>query len=313
MNTSPMVVDPKLIRKLDEAGKLIGNTPLMRIQRAWSKPGVELYAKCEWAQLGQSVKARPAFSIFKAAILNGDLPEGRHLMDASSGNTAIAYAAIGARLDIPVTIFLPENASETRKLILRSFGAHLILTDPLEGMDGAQRQARELAANEPEKYFHADQYNNDNNWKAHYRTTANEIYRQTQGRITHLVATLGTSGTFMGNSRKLRELNPDIEMISIQPDSAMHALEGWKHMETALVPGIYDPNQADRTVIVSTEEAYDWVKRVAKTEGILLSPSAAGNLAGAVKVAQELEEGVVVTTFADDYAKYGEVMNEIFS
>ncbi len=303
----------QLIKRLDKIGKFVGNTPLYPIQSAFSKPGVELYAKLEWQQLGMSVKARAAFQIIKEAILTEELHEGKHLLDATSGNTGIAYASICANIGIPLTICIPENASKERKRLLRAFGTNLIYTSPLEGTDGSQQKAKELYRERPDLYFYADQYNNENNWKAHYLTTAKEIYHETLGGITHFVAGLGTTGTFMGTGRKLKEVNPYITLISYQPETALHGLEGWKDMETAKVPGIYDPSLADASFKISTGEAYDWMKIFAEKEGMLLSPSSAANLAGAVKVAESIDQGIVVTIFPDDASKYGEVINMLFS
>ncbi|MEZ4825701.1 MAG: cysteine synthase family protein [Bacteroidia bacterium] len=302
---------PDIIESLDYTGSLVGNTPIVEITSAFNKPGVKLYAKLEWQQLGQSVKARAAWEIIKDAIIRGDLGNGQVLLDATSGNTGIAYAAICTRLGIPLTICLPMNASPERKRLLRAYGAELILTSPLEGTDGAQEKARELAAVHPEKYFYADQYNNENNWKAHYYGTAREIYHQTGGSITHFVAALGTTGTFTGTGRKLREIHSEIRLIALQPETAMHGLEGWKDLETARVPGIYDPSVHHEIRKVSTGDAYEWIKIFAQKEGMLLSPSSAANLAGAISVANELEEGVVVTIFPDDGSKYQEVIEEI--
>ncbi|MEZ4774995.1 MAG: cysteine synthase family protein [Bacteroidia bacterium] len=300
-----------ILENLDQTGDLVGNTPLLEINHAFLKPGVRIFAKLEWQQLGQSVKARAAYEIIKDAVFSGELGSGKTLLDATSGNTGIAYAAICARMGIPLTICLPMNASPERKRLLRAYGAELILTSPLEGTDGAQEKARELAESFPEKYFYADQYNNDNNWKAHYYGTAKEIYHQTNGGVTHFVAALGTTGTFTGTGRKLREINPGIRLIALQPETALHGLEGWKDLQTARVPGIYDPSVQDEVRHVSTGDAYEWIKKFASTEGILLSPSSAANLAGAIAVANEIDNGVVVTIFPDDASKYQEVIEEI--
>ena len=305
-------LDTKLIQRIDEIGPFVGNTPLFPIRKAFSKPNVVIYAKLEWQQLGSSVKARPAYNIIRQAVREGYLSEERHLLDASSGNTAIAYAAIGAAVGIPVTICIPENASKERKMILKSFGVDIIFTPAVGEMNEAQDRAKELALRDPDQYFYADQYANHHNWQAHYHTTAEEIYRQTNKEITHFVAGLGTTGTFVGASRKLRELKAGIQCISLQPNTALHGLEGWKHLATARVPAIYDETVADANLNVDTMEAYEWVKKVAKDEGLLISPSAAANLLGAVKVANTMDEGVIVTTFADDASKYSEVMEELF-
>jgi len=260
--------------------------------------------------LSGSVKCRPAFNIIRKAIENGELSQDSALLDATSGNTGIAYAAIGAKLGIKVVLCLPENASKERKEILQSLGAEIILTSRFEGTDGAQEVAKELVEKNPGKYFYADQYKNDNNWKAHYLTTAPEIFNALPG-ITHFVAGLGTTGTFTGTGRKLRELKPSINLISLQPDSALHGLEGWKHLETAVVPAIYDSSVADENFEVTTEEAYEMLKAIAKYEGIILSPSSAANIAGAIRVAEKLDEGTVVTMLPDNADKYSEVIKKI--
>ncbi len=297
--------------KLERLGNFVGSTPLFPLSNLFAKPGIELYAKLEWQQLGGSVKARPAFNIVKEAILRGDLNHKRRLLDASSGNTAIAYAAIGANLGIPVSICLPENASEERKDALRAFGVEIIYTSKFGTTDEAQEVAKKLSLEQPELYYYADQYANENNWKAHYYGTGNEVFEGTQGRITHFVAGLGTTGTFTGTGRKLKDLKESVELISLQPDSALHGLEGWKHMETARVPGIYDPELANRNLEIDTYESHEYIKKAAYKEGLLLSPSSAANLLGAIKVAQEITEGVIVTIFPDNADKYGEVIRSL--
>jgi cysteine synthase B len=299
--------------RLQQVGSLIGNTPLYRLQNVYHKPGVSIYAKLEWQQLGNSVKARPAYQILKQGILAGKLREGVCLLDATSGNTGIAYAAVGSALGIPVTLCLPENASRERKQILNALGAKIVYTSPFEATDGAQAKAQKIAHECPEEFYYADQYSNENNWLAHYHGTAEEIWRQTQGRITHFVAGLGTTGTFTGTSRKLKELKPEISLVSLQPDNPMHGLEGWKHLETARVPRIYDSSVADKALEIDTLEAFEMVKRLARKEGLLVSPSAGANLAGAIRVAEQIDEGVIVTTFADDASKYSELSSTIFS
>ena len=299
-----------LANKVRLLEKRVGNTPLHRISKLFRKKNVELYAKKEWMQLSGSVKARAGYNIIRKAIENGDLNENKILLDATSGNTGIAYATISQLLDIPVTLCLPENASKERKEILEGLGAKLILTSRFDGTDGAQQVARELAAKNPSKYFYADQYKNENNWKAHYYTTAPEIFEELPG-ITHFVAALGTTGTFIGTGRRLKKYNPKIQLISLQPDSALHGMEGWKHLETAVVPTFYDPTVADQNIEVSTEEAYEFIKAAYKHEGLLLSPSSAANLAGAIRIAEKLDEGIVVTVFPDNGDKYSEVINKI--
>lgn len=299
--------------RLDKVESLVGNTPLYRIANVFSKPGVEIYAKLEWQQLGGSVKSRPAFNIIKEAVRQGKLDENKQLLDATSGNTGIAYAAIGAALGIPVTLCLPENASDSRKQILKALGVNIIFTSPFESTDGAQIKAKALFQENPDLFFYADQYANEANWKAHYNTTGVEIWNQSNKAVTHFVAGLGTTGTFTGTSRRLKDYNEDIEIIALQPNNPMHGLEGWKHLETAIIPKIYDDQLADRFLEIDTLEAFDMVKKIASQEGLLVSPSAAANLLGAMKVAEELESGVVVTTFADDASKYGEVISKLYS
>ena len=301
-----------LNQRIEQLESFVGNTPLFPISRVYNKPGVKIYAKLEWYQLGSSVKARPAYNIIREAIRQGDLTEGKHLIDASSGNTAIAYAAIGSAAGVPVTICIPENASAERKQILKSYGANVIFTPATGEMNEAQDRARELAEEKPYQYYYADQYSNENNWRAHYETTAEEIFAQTSTEVTHFVAGLGTTGTFVGTTRRLKEINPKIQSISLQPNAAFHGLEGWKHLETARVPNIYDSRIADANYEVDTLEAHELLKRVAREEGLLLSPSSAANLLGAIQVADQIDEGVVVTTFADSADKYGEVMKMIF-
>ena len=286
----------------------IGNTPLIRIERvAAERPTVAIFAKAEWFNPGGSVKDRPALAMIQAGLRSGSLRPGKTLLDATSGNTGIAYAMIGAALGYPVKLFLPHSASEERKRILDAYGAELVMTPGDEGTDGAIRRVRELAAAEPGKYFYPDQYGNPANWQAHYHGTANEIWEQTGGRITHFVAALGTSGTFVGVTRRLKELKPELRCISLQPDGPWNGLEGWKHMPTALRPAIYDDALADDNLEVSTEESYRMVKRLAREEGLLVSPSAAAALVGTVSVAKTLPAGqpaVMVTVFADSAAKY---------
>lgn len=303
---------PAATSHLGEAGQSvldrIGNTPLLRLQRVTSEfPNVEFTAKAEWFNPGGSVKDRPGLSMIQAGLASGDLRPGKTIIDATSGNTGIAYAMIGAALSYPVTLCLPDSASVERKRILNAFGAQLIMTPGDEATDGAIRRVHEIVASDPDKYFYPDQYSNPANWQAHYHGTANEIWEQTAGRITHFVAGLGTSGTFVGTTRRLKELNPTIRCISLQPDASFHGLEGWKHMETAIRPAIYDDSLADENLAISTEEAYALVKRIAQEEGLLLSPSAAAALLGCFHVAKEIprdQHAVMVTIFADSGIKY---------
>lgn len=245
--------------------------------------------------------------MIEAGIASGDLRPGKKILDATSGNTGIAYAMIGAALGFPVKLFLPQSASEERKRILHAYGAELVMTPGDEGTDGAIRRVRALAAASPEDYYYPDQYSNEANWQAHYRGTANEIWEQTGGRITHFVAGLGTSGTFVGTTRRLKELNPKIRCISLQPDGPWNGLEGWKHMPTALRPAIYDDTLADENLEVSTEDSYRMAKRLAREEGLLVSPSAGAALNGCLSAASRIpagESAVMVTVFADSAAKY---------
>jgi S-sulfo-L-cysteine synthase (O-acetyl-L-serine-dependent) len=291
----------------------IGNTPLLRLQRVGSQfPNVEFCGKAEWFNPGGSVKDRPALSMIQSGLASGALRPGKTIIDATSGNTGIAYAMIGAALGFPVQLCLPDSASHERKRILAAFGAELVSTPGDEGTDGAIRKVHQIVAANPEKYFYPDQYSNPANWQAHYRTTAAEIWEQTSGRITHFVAGLGTSGTFVGTTRRLKELNPAIRCISLQPDASFHGLEGWKHMETAIRPAIYDDTLADENLPVSTENSYRLVKRIAREEGLLVSPSAAAALLGCFQIAERIpknENAVIVTVFADSAAKY---LNERF-
>jgi cysteine synthase B len=307
--------DGKIVEAPQMAGKmgksvleLIGNTPLLRLERVGREfPNVEFCAKAEWCNPGGSVKDRPALSMIQGGLASGALRAGKTIIDATSGNTGIAYGVIGAALGYPVKLCLPDSASPERKRILAALGAELVITPGDEGTDGAIRRVHEIVAAEPEKYFYPDQYSNPGNWQAHYRTTANEIWEQTSGRITHFVAALGTSGTFVGTTRRLKELNPSIRCISLQPDASFHGLEGWKHMATALRPAIYDETLADENLEVSTEEAYRLVKRIAREEGLLVSPSAAAALNGCFQVAKRIapfERAVIVTVFADSASKY---------
>jgi len=292
-----------------EAGvlNLIGRTPLVRLHRFEREvpEGVELYAKAEWQNPGGSVKDRAAAGMILDGEARGALTPGKTILDATSGNTGIAYAMVGAAKGYAVRLCLPDNASPERKLMLRALGADLVLTDPLEGTDGAIREARRMYAEDPDRYFYPDQYNNDANWRAHYDTTAPEIIEQTSGRLTHFVAGLGTSGTFVGTSRRLRRFNPKIRLISFQPDAAFHGLEGLKHMATAIVPGIYDPTLADEDLRISTERAHEMVRRLAREEGLLAGISSGAALAASIDVARRIDGGgVVVTVFPDGAEKY---------
>ena len=286
----------------------VGNTPLLRLERiSDGLPDVTILGKAEWYNPGGSVKDRAASNIIAEALRAGKLTPGKILLDSTSGNTGIAYAMIGAASGIPVTLCMPENVSPERKRILHAYGANIIYTDPGDGSDGAIRLARELYAKHPELYYYADQYSNDANWQSHYHGTANEIWQQTEGRITHFVAMLGTSGTFMGTARRLKELNPHIRCISLQPDSPFHGIEGAKHMASAIVPKIYDPKLAEEDMPIATEDAYRMAKRLAREEGLLVGISAAAAIVGSLKVAENRKKGqsaVIVSILCDSGDKY---------
>ena len=289
---------------------LIGNTPLLSFRRitAHLPENVAVYAKAEWTNPGGSVKDRAAANIIRQAEIDGRLRPGKVILDSTSGNTGIAYAMLGAAKGYRVKLFLPANASPERVAILTAYGAELVLTDPLEGSDGAIRAVRALVAAEPDAYFYADQYNNPANWQAHYQTTGEEIWQQTNGTVTHFLAGLGTSGTLMGTGRRLKDYNPNVEIVAAQPDSAFHGLEGLKHMPSAIKPGIYDEFFADRQMSISTEATYDMLRRLAREEGYLVGISSAAAMLGAVQIADELaaagQPGVVVTLFPDNAYKY---------
>jgi S-sulfo-L-cysteine synthase (O-acetyl-L-serine-dependent) len=287
----------------------IGNTPLLKLEKtaqiAGLHPSVGLYAKAEWFNPGGSVKDRPALNIIRTAEREGKLRPGMTILDATSGNTGIAYAMLGAARGYRVKLVLPDNVTPERKAILRAYGAELVFTDPLDGADGAIREAHRIKDSDP-TVFHADQYNNPANWMAHYLTTANEIWQQTNGTITHFITGMGTSGTFMGNTRRLRELNPYIHFVSIQPESAFNGIEGMKHMATAIVPGIYDETLADENLFVRTEDAQSMARQLARTEGIFVGLSAGAMVATIVRYAQErdLRNAVIVTVLPDSGFKY---------
>jgi S-sulfo-L-cysteine synthase (O-acetyl-L-serine-dependent) len=286
----------------------IGNTPLLPLHALTREfPGVQLLGKAEWYNPGGSIKDRAAANIVAEARRSGQLAAGKILLDSTSGNTGIAYAMLGAALGFPVTLCVPENVSPERKRILQAYGANIIYTDPAEGSDGALKIARQLAERHPDLYFYADQYSNDANWRAHYETTANEIWQQTEGRITHFVAVLGTTGTFVGTTRRLKELNPHIRCISLQPDSAFHGIEGAKYLASAIVPSIYDASLADQNLEITTEDAHAMARRLAREQGLLLGVSAAAALVGSLQVAERLKEdqrATVVAILCDSGEKY---------
>jgi cysteine synthase B len=298
------VATPGLPRTAASVIDLIGNTPLIRLSSFEAGlRNVELYAKAEWKNPGGSVKDRPAARMIADGERSGALTRDKILLDATSGNTGIAYAMIGAARGYRVRLCVPENVTPERKRILNAFGAEIVFTDPMEGSDGAIIRAKKMYADDPGLYFYPDQYNNPGNWQSHYDTTAPEIIEQTGGRLTHFVAGLGTSGTFVGAGRRLREFNSSIRLISVQPDSPLHGLEGLKHMETAIVPGIYDAALADQDLGVGTEEAFDLTRRLAK-QGLFVGISSGANLAGALRVAREASNAVIVVVFCDGGEKY---------
>lgn len=303
-------LEPAVPRPGQSLLERIGNTPLLRFDGLTAHlPGVTLLGKAEWHNPGGSVKDRAAANIVAEGRRSGKFAAGKILLDATSGNTGIAYAMLGAAEGFPVTLCMPQNVSAERKRILGAYGANIRYTDPGEGSDGAIRAARELAAKRPDLYFYADQYSNDSNWLAHYHGTANEIWQQTEGRITHFVAMLGTSGTFMGNTRRLKELNPAIRCISLQPDSAFHGIEGAKHMATAIVPKIYDPKLANENIDIATEDAHVMARRLARECGLLLGISAAAGIVGSLRVAEQIrrtekQHAVIVTILCDSGEKY---------
>jgi cysteine synthase B len=284
---------------------LIGNTPLIRLMRFEAGlRDVELYAKAEWQNPGGSVKDRPAARMIADAERTGTLTPDKIILDATSGNTGIAYAMIGAARGYRVRLCVPENVTPERKKVLRAFGADVVFTSPMEGSDGAIIKAREMYAANPDLYFYPDQYNNESNWRAHFDTTGPEILEQTGGRLTHFVAGLGTSGTFVGVGRRLRQAKPSVRLTSVQPDSPLHGLEGLKHMDSAIVPGIYDPTLADEDLRIGTEEAFEVTRCLARKEGLLVGISSGANLAGALRVARETSNAVIVVIFCDAGDKY---------
>jgi S-sulfo-L-cysteine synthase (O-acetyl-L-serine-dependent) len=286
----------------------IGNTPLLPLDALTGDlPTIQLLGKAEWYNPGGSIKDRTAAGIVTEARHTGKLAPGKILLDSTSGNTGIAYAMLGAALGFPVTLCVPENVSPERKRILQAYGANIIYTDPGEGSDGAIKIARQLATSHSDLYFYADQYSNEANWRAHYQTTANEIWKQTKGGITHFVSILGTTGTFVGITRRLKELNPHVRCISLQPDSAFHGIEGAKHLPSAMVPRIYDSSLADDNLGISTEDAHGMARRLAREHGLLLGVSAAAAVVGSLQVADGLKKNqpaTIVTILCDSGDKY---------
>jgi S-sulfo-L-cysteine synthase (O-acetyl-L-serine-dependent) len=283
---------------------LIGRTPLVRLTRLEPHPGVQIHAKLESRNPGGSVKDRAAASMIREGLRTGALRPGKTLLDATSGNTGIAYAMLGAALGYPVKLCVPSNVTPERKRLLQVYGAQIVWTSAMDGSDGAIREARRLSAEEPSRYFYPDQYSNDANWRAHYEGTGAEILEQTGARVTHFVAGLGTSGTFMGAGRRLREAIPDVRLVSVQPSSPLHGLEGLKHMETAMVPRIYDAALADEDARVDTESAWDMVRRLAREEGIFVGPSGGAALVIAREIASSVDRGVIVAIVPDSGERY---------
>jgi cysteine synthase B len=299
------VVTPGPSRPSSSIVDLIGNTPLVRLSSFEADlRNVELYAKAEWQNPGGSVKDRPAARMIADGERVGTLTRDKIILDATSGNTGIAYAMIGAARGFRVRLCVPENVTPERKKVLRAFGADVVFTSAMDGSDGAIIKARAMYAEHPELYFYPDQYNNESNWRAHFDTTGPEILEQTGGRLTHFVAGLGTSGTFVGVGRRLRQAKPSARLVSVQPDSPLHGLEGLKHMDSAIVPGIYDPGLADEDIRVSTEEAHDITRRLARQEGLLVGVSSGANLAGALRIARKTADAVFVVIFCDGGDKY---------
>lgn len=285
--------------------ELIGHTPLLKLTRLVpDNPAVEIFAKAEFLNPGGSVKDRAAAAILRDAARQGRIREGTVILDATSGNTGIAYAMLSAAFGYRLKLCVPDNVTIERKRMLRAYGADLVLTNPMEGTDGAIREARRLYESDPDRYFYADQYNNPSNWRAHYDTTGVEILEQTDGRVTHFVAGLGTSGTFVGIGRRLREHSRDVRLLSVQPDSPLNAIEGLKHMETAIRPGIYDSTLADEDVGVSTEVAQELTRRLAAEEGLLVGVSSGAALAASLDLAARIRDGVIVTIFPDSGTRY---------
>lgn len=309
MNQIVIENNTELLEKVESLSRWVGDTPLYPL-KSFSTERVKIYAKLEWQQLGGSVKSRPAYNMLRRGVISGNLQPHHTILDATSGNTGIALATLAASLGLKIKLIMPENASKMRQLILKKLGAELVLSSPYGGTDESRQVALDIFSKMDIPYFYCDQYNNDNNWKAHYMTTAPEIWRQSSGEITHFVAGLGTTGSFTGTTRKLKEYNDKIRCIALQPDGPLHGLEGWKHLETAEIPGIYDPKAPDQILQVSSYDAFKMIDLVAKNEGLLISPSAAANLVGAIQVAKSIDFGHVVTIFADDASKYQEALKK---
>ena len=298
----------KYIKEMTSTDKIlgqIGNTPLLSLNsEKWGLKDIDVYAKAEWFNPGGSVKDRPALRMILDGIRSGRLTEDKTILDSTSGNTGIAYAMIGRALEYKVKLVMPQNVSLERRHLVRAYGAQAILTDPLQGSDGAIREAKRLGAEEPDKYFMPDQYNNSSNWKAHYDTTAIEIIKQTHGKLTHFIAGIGTSGTLMGTGRRLKEFNRNIKVIAVEPNSPVHGLEGLKHMATSIVPGIYDESFLDGKIQVDTENSYDVVKEMLIKEGLLVGFSSGAAMKGVLELSKSLKRAVIVTIFPDSGDRY---------
>jgi cysteine synthase B len=305
LRSAPVVNAPPVTASILDQ---IGNTPLIDLSAFVHSdgvhPAVRLYAKAEWLNPSGSVKARAALRIVQEAERSGELTPGKILIDSSSGNTGIAFALIGAVKGYEVHLVMPGNVSRERKALAHAYGATLIESDPLEGSDGAILKVRSLVAADPDRYYYANQYNNPANWQAHYDSTGPEIWQQTSGQLTHFVAGLGTTGTFVGVGRYLKEHNPDVQLVGVQPQDELSVIEGLKHLETAILPGIYDAALADRQLGISAEATWTMTRRLARETGLFVGLSAGAAMAAALRVAQELDEGVVVTLFPDDGSKY---------
>jgi S-sulfo-L-cysteine synthase (O-acetyl-L-serine-dependent) len=298
------MVEPIPYHQVEPLWTRVGGTPLLRLSRVAANPAVRIYAKAEWYNPGGSIKDRPVLNMIHEGERSGGLTNGKVLIDATSGNTGIAYAMFCAPLGYPVELVMPANVSIERRRMIEAYGAAIRFSDPLEGTDGARDLVMKLVERNPGRYFYPDQYNNPANWRAHFQTTGQEILQQTGGRLTHFVCGLGTTGTFVGTARRLKQANASIRCIAVQPDAPLHGLEGLKHIASAWVPGIYDPSLVDGVEEVATEDAYAMVKRLARDEGLLVGVSSGAAAVAAVRLAERLEEGAVVTIFPDNGTKY---------
>ena len=302
-----------LLRSLDRLRSSIGHTPLMHLKSASSKSGVEVWAKLEWLQLGGSVKTRAAFNMIYQAVQDGSLTPDKSILDSTSGNTGISYAIIAAQIGLRCTIIMPENMTEERKIMLRALGAELIYVSGDLSGDEVHQFAKDTYARNSDQYFYANQYDNPHNWQAHYATTAKEIFDQTDGKVSHFAAALGTTGTFTGTGRRLKELKSGIQLIGLNVAEEDNEIEGWKHLASSNHPEIYDDQLADHHLHITTQDAFSWVTQLARQEGLMVSPSSAAAVAGAAKLAQQIDQGTIVTVMPDDGSRYGEIMNRLFA